>query len=173
MNFFKKILSLILLLSIGSVDAKKRGAQAPRAKQPTIQPARTQRPARVAPLPPVRQQPMTQPQSYAQALDAIKRISSDEVLINNTFNPEFISFVLSLNLLPIETQALLQAGANIHATWTDNNETNKNRLLSLNNTIQSVVPTERIKPAIAARPVIAPKPISQPSSINQVPRDLL
>ncbi len=204
MKIFKQILSLILLFSLTSVDAKRRSTQAPRSTAPTTQqvpapkpapavppaarqraPERVQKPVRVA---------RTQPQSYAQALNVIKtEMQADEVLINNRFNPEFINFIESLNLSPLETTALLQAGANMFATWTDNNETNKNILSSLKKSIQIIMqnqpqpeiwknppimppkPVEYTQPIIQPKPVVIPKPaipIEQPKPVA-IPKPIM
>ena len=185
MKFLKSILSIILLFSTGSMSPRTVGAPAAR---PTTQPQPA--PTRIT-IPPViqqRQQSVIQPNTYAQALDNIRtQMTSNKVLINNNaFTQEFVNFVKSMNLSDIETKALLEAGANIHATWTDNDETNKQILLSLRTNIQSIAPT---KPTLPTPPIVQPRPIEQqkeqlpqrtpvkqilPTTIkNQVPHDLL
>lgn len=142
------------MLSALSVNAKG-GHKAPAATKPIAQPI-----AQPIVTPRILQQPMAKPTSYAQALNAIKtKMSSNEILVNNTFTKKFIDFVQSLNLSPIETKALLEAGAHIHATWTDNNKINNQTLLSLNNTIQNIM---RIKPT-------EPKQSSATKSIEKLP----
>jgi hypothetical protein len=171
MKFLKNLLLIVVIFQSPFVLAKKRGAQATPATKPTTQPTPVQPPVRVAPTPQVPPQPMMPPQSYAQALNIIKtQMTADQVLINNTFNPQFINFVRSLNLSATETQALLQAGMNIHATWTDNNENNRNILSSLRNNIQTITQTQpvpQIQPIQPPRQVSPPQqPIPQPKPIE-------
>ena len=178
----KNTLSIALLFTVGFVDARVVQPGAPR---PAAQPQPTQPIQRIVP-PVVQQLPIAQPQSYAQALDIIKtKMPSHQVLINNSFTQEFINFVKSVNLSDIETKALLQAGANIHAIWSDNDGINQQILSSLRNNIQSIVPTKPIAPVIPtipaqpviptkpATPIIPTKPIEQKSPITQVHRELL
>ncbi len=109
-----------------------------------------------------------QPKSYAQALDTIKRMPANKVLFNNTFTQEFIDFIKSLNLSPLEAIALLEAGANLHTNWTNDAQTNKELLLSLRNNIQTVIQSQFLQairmnkpvmPIEQPRPVAIPKPI--------------
>jgi hypothetical protein len=149
----KKILPLIFLVfAINIMNAKSRSGQTTR---PTTQPPVA--PAQIAPKPvAIPQQPITQPQSYAQALAFIKtQMPTEKVIVNNAFVPDFITFVKALDLSDVETKALLQAGMNLHVTWTDNDTTNKKILLSLKNSIQNIAPTKSITPTL-------PKPIEQP-----------
>ncbi|HLC07453.1 MAG TPA: hypothetical protein VJJ26_04675 [Candidatus Babeliales bacterium] len=189
MSFFKNLLPIILLCTISSVSPRGVGQT-----RPVEQPKPT--PIKAIPTPPIiRQQPVIQQKSYAQALDIIKnQMPSRKVLINNVFTQEFIDFVTALNLSEIETTALLQAGANIHATWTDNNETNKKILSSLRNNIKSITqtkpreqikptpqpqpakkdrsrkqpqPTPPAKPIIQPKPIVPQKPVAQPRPIQK------
>lgn len=118
--------------------------------------------------------------SYANALDTIRKMAPTKVLINNTFTQEFINFVQSLNFSSIETKALLEAGMNIHAQWSDNNETNKNILSQLKNSIQSTLQTKQASPAqIPSKPQAQAtpprrsrsqqRPTPQPKPVAQAP----
>lgn len=134
MKFFKKVLSITLLFTLHFLIARTRGD--------TAQAART--------IIPVNKSTIEQPTSYAQALRIIKtKMQPDEVIHNNLLTQEFINFIQSLNFSAIETKALLEAGAHIHATWTNNNAINKQTLLFLNSTIQSIIPT--ISPAVSQK----------------------
>lgn len=151
MKYFKRIFSIILLFSTAI----------PRGVGPA--PAFPQAPYQKPQAPVGQNQPIpSRPTSYAQALDAIRKMPTTKVLINNIFTQEFINFVQSLNFSSVETKALLEAGMNIHAQWSDNNETNKNILSQLKNSIQSNLQTKQAHPAQA--PV---KPQAQPQAIPQ------
>lgn len=102
------------------------------------------------------QQRVTQPQSYADALSIIRtQMPSNKVVINNTFTQEFINFVTSLNLSSVQTQALLEAGANLHAPLTGNNQIDMPVLASLKNIV--VVP--QLRQAPPGQPIISPQPV--------------
>lgn len=179
MKYSKKLLSLIVLLFMAhSAHGKSVGRNTQRPAQPIVQPQPA--PVQFAPKPPttIPQQLVTVPKSYTEALTFIRTQRQPfPILTNNAFTQEFINFVKSLNLSPIETEALLQAGVNLYATWTGNNETDKKTLVSLRNTItknmaemfaqvkpsipaQPIVPTQQRKPAIATQPN---KPAQQPT----------
>ncbi len=116
--------------------------------------------------PAVSQKLITKSQSYAQALAIIKtQMQSHEVVRNNALTQEFINFVRTFGLSTIETKALLEAGANIHATWTNNNENNIQTLLSLNNTIQSMA--SKISLFIPKRPTTRPQSPAQAAGLCQ------
>lgn len=169
MSIFKKTLSFVLLFSIGSMN--------PRAmKNPNASPVRTTPQPIAAPQKPIAQQisqpAQTPPQqqnpiagSYASALNIIRtQMPSNKVVINNTLAPEFINFVKSFNLSDIQTQALLEAGINLHATLTSNNQKDTQTLLTLNNsalaTVQPV-PIHQPKQPIPAKPIPQPAPAPQ------------
>ena len=169
MKLIKNILPILLLFAVGSISPRSVGAS---AKKSVVQAKKT--PTRKTTLPPVtQQQPIAQAPSYVQALNIIKtQMPSNRVINNNSFTQEFIDFVKSFNLSDIETKALLQAGANIHATWTDNNETNKQILSSVRNNIQSIIPsqqTTQIQPSIQQQPRIPAPPVVQPQPRTQQP----
>ncbi len=176
MKFLIKILCVtILVLNNTSLDARAAGAK--RAKQ-APQKKQTPAPKQVAQR---RSAQSTQQKisSYADALAFIKtKMPSQQIIQNNSLTPAFIDFVKSLSLSDIETKALLQAGVNLHAIWTDNDETNKNILLSLRNSIQNLpsvapikpipsqpniplIPNTPIKPAAPIRPIAKSSLISQ------------
>lgn len=162
MKLLKSLLSIAVLLCVISLDAKQMGGAPAYTATPPSQPAPTMQQPIQQPI----QRPSMKEQSYAQALNAIKmHMSPDKVVMNNTLTPNFIKFVQSLNLSAIETKALLEAGANIHAIWTDNNEINKKRLLSFNNDIRSIVQAKPAERIIPITPIIPAKPIEQPVSI--------
>jgi hypothetical protein len=110
------------------------------------------------------QQVIQQPQSYAQALDIIKKMPAPLVLPNNSFNPQFLNLVKAFNFSNIETKALLEAGAHIHATWSDDNQTNKHIISSLKNSIQATVAS---KPAAQNTPNAVQSVVPQPQATPQ------
>lgn len=145
MKFFRNVLVVIALLSMDPIISRMASSTTPIAKQ-TV-PTPTKMPIQ----PPITQQPDLQPKTYVQALNAIKAMPSHTVITNNVLKPEFINFVKSLNLSSLETKALLEAGANLHTIWTDNNEANKKILLSLRSSISALSqnkPTEQKKPTV-------------------------
>jgi len=166
MKLIKNILPILLLCAVGSLSPRTVGGS---TKKPAPQPKPTQ--TRVTTPPPVtpQQRPIMQAPSYAQALNIIKtQMSSGRVVSNNSFTQEFIDFVKSFNLSDIETKALLQAGANIHTTWTDNNETNKQILSSLRNNIQSIIPSQQTIPIIQPN-IQPPATPTQPTQQRRQP----
>jgi len=152
---YKKIIFLILLCCLESLNAKggRKGITVP---QPEIKPA----PAQVVPSPFIRQQKaITKPESYAQALEAIRtKMSAEQVLKNNVFTQSFVDFVTSLNISKIEKEALLQAGVHIHVTWSDDMKANDRIIELLEKSIQSIIhrtPQKVVKQVV--RPVAAKK----------------
>jgi hypothetical protein len=118
---------------------------ASQAAQKTVQ--------KLIPQLPAQQKPIGQPQSYIQALTAIKTTMPPTMILrNNVFTQEFLNFIKSLNLSDIENTALLQAGANIHAVWTGNNEQDKQIALSFKNNIDLAAQH------LASIPQISPEP---------------
>lgn len=95
-----------------------------------------------------------QPTNYAQALNTIRTMPTQKIMVHNSLTNEFITFVTSLQLSDIETKALLEAGAYSHATWTGNNEQDKQILTLLNNHIAATSQRKQIKPQ---EPVVIPK----------------
>lgn len=160
MKFVKKILSLILLFSPASMNT--------RAINTKPQPLQQSKPPAAQPIPqPAQraQQQKPQTQSYASALNSIRtHMPSNKVVINNTFTQEFINFVTSLNLSNVQKQALLQAGIHLHAPLTDNNQTSKQLLSSLNNSIQVITSAPRSPQVKPASPIIKPAP---PAPVKQ------
>lgn len=159
MKLFKNILSLVLIFSAGSMQARVRGEAPQPAAQPqwgAAQPICKDGKCKFA----MRQQ-ITQPTSYAGLLNSIRTdIASDEILVNNRFTPKFINLVKSLDLSPIQAQALLEAGVNLHATLNDNDQTTQQILSSLKNNIQSLMQNKpQPTPQQAALQQIAPKPV--------------
>lgn len=140
------------------MQAKVRGA----APQPIAQPQQIQaqpigKPAMIP------KNPAAQQISYAQALNIIKmQMPAHKILVNNRFTPEFINFVTSLNLSNVQTQALLEAGVNLHATLSDNDQTDRKMLSSLRNNIQTIVQN---KPQQVMQPVVPKKaaPVKSPA----------
>ena len=129
-------------------QARTKSQPAPQQKyapaQPALQPAIVQ------------QQRIIQPQSYADALNIIRtQMPSNKVVINNAFTQDFINFVTSLNLSNIQTQALLEAGANLHASLTGNDQVDTQILASLKN----IVPPTQTRQAPPIQPAIRPQPV--------------
>ena len=177
MEFFRKFIFLILLFSIGSMNARaikgKSSSQqkisSPQIKHPRILSNRPAKRPAIAP-----QQPILKPQSYANALNIIRtQMPSNKVLINNAFTQEFINFVTSLNLADAQMQALLQAGVNLHAVLTDDDQTDQGILLSLKNNIQEIIqskPAPSTQQSTQVKPItssIAHKSIKQAQQIEQ------
>lgn len=197
MNIFKKFLSFVLIFSIGSMQAKVRGAAPQPIAQPKpVAPQPIAQPRPVAPQPKCKggmckpamapQRRIIQPQSYAQALNIIRtQMAPNDVFVQNLFNKEFIDMVLSLDISDEQTRALLEAGVNLHAPLTDNDQTTQQTLSFLRNNIEGFVqnrpqpivqpvapqqaaPVQPIKPAapkpvqpVMVKPaVIAPKPVA-------------
>lgn len=164
MKFFKKLFPVLILCAIGFLNSRvtqrsRDLKQRPSSLTQIPQPSQT-----------AQQQPSQAPRSYAQALASIKTWPSNRILMNNTFTTEFINFVRSLNLSPIETEALLQAGAHLHITFTNDQEMNRNMLTSLNNTIGSIiqsVPAPIAPPIAQPRPAMQPQPVTPPSPAMQ------
>ena len=143
MQFFKKLLLLILLFSINCIQT--RGIKS------KTSPRQASKPTAMAP-----QQPILKPQSYAHALNIIRtQMPSNKILTNNTFTQEFINFVTSLNLADAQMQALFEAGANLHASLTGNDQVDTHVLMSLKNTL----PIKQSRPVAPIQPAIAPKPV--------------
>ena len=169
MKLLKKILSVLLSFSLVSLHARQMGGKA--TPQPMAQqkiPAQAQPVNRPAIVP--QQKPAAQQTSYAQALNSIRMgMPSNQVILNNKFAPPFITFVTSLNLSNIQTQALLEAGINLHATLTDSDQIDKQVLLSLHNSMQAIIqnkpqpivqpmaPRKPAPPAAPKQPATAPK----------------
>ena len=109
----------------------------------------------------LQQKPIAQSPSYAQALNIIKTMRPDMILKNNLFTPEFLNFIKSLNLSDVENTALLQAGVNRHAIWTDNNATNKQMALHFKNSIQSAA--QSLKAIPQQKPQTPKKQIPAPT----------
>lgn len=161
MKYFLKYISLIFLCSMHSLTTKQGAvaniAQPPAAQnipavsQPQIQP-------QLKPQQQVVQHQVViqKPTTYAQALTTIKTLPSAMVIINNTINPNFIALVKSFNFTDIETKALIEAGANIHTSWTANEQMNKQINTSLKNTIKSATP-------------IQPSPVKVPDKVLAKP----
>ncbi len=179
MTSFKKFVSIILIFSLSPMQArvaKRRTASQTRTtSRPSRKPVQTQPISRPITEPNI---PRTQPQSYAGALNIIRtQMPSNKVLMNNAFTQEFINFVTSLNLSDIQTQALLQAGVNLHATLTSNDQTNKQILSSLQNSIPTIIqsnptqPTQQpTRPIVSTTPIkitLPTKPIMPATSIEQ------
>jgi hypothetical protein len=109
MKFFKNILSIIALFTIGLLHARSVRT----STQSTLPPQLV--PTKIITQPVIQKQPAiqpkqstTQPQSYAQALNAIRTtMPSNTVLINNAFTPSFINFVQSLNLSTIAPSSIV------------------------------------------------------------------
>ncbi len=152
---YKKIIFIFLLCCLEPLNAKvgRKGITVP---QPEINPVQAQ----VKPTPFIRQRKaIKKPESYAQALEIIRtKMPSDQVLKNNVFTQSFIDFVKSINISKIEKQALLQAGAHIHATWSDDLKTNDRIIESLDKSIENIIDRAPQKHVIhMARPVVEKK----------------
>ena len=158
MNFFKNILMTLLLCTLNSASPKSLNK--PQPIIPIVEQEKTIAAKKIKAQPiksPIKQQPIIQQKTYAQALNTVRMMPSHEVLNNNIFTQQFINFVKSLSLSPIETTALLQAGANLHTTWSDDNQRNKNTLLSQKNSIATLSPSKVIqekKPTIQKKPIV-------------------
>jgi hypothetical protein len=175
MKSFKKVLSIIIIFALSPMQARvvkgRTASQTRTTSRPSQKPVRTQPTQRPAEL---SQQSIAQPQSYAQALNIIRtRMPSNKVLVNNAFTQEFLNFATSLNLPDVQTQALLEAGVNLHATLTDNDQTTQQILSSLKSSIPAIIqskPQPIIQPiapkqAAPAQPVV---PVQQPAPIKPV-----
>lgn len=178
MKNFKHFLSFIVLLSTVNITHAKRTGTSPQPVKPTIVPPQPI-PVQVAPKPATTSQQRetssstkATPKTYADALAYIKTEPTGKILQNNALKPEFINFVKSLNLSDSETKALLEAGINLHATWTGNNENDKRTLLSLKNTIESITQAKPTRPAQPTQPstpllppALPPRPTEQPKKV--------
>lgn len=159
MKIFNNTVLLIALLSTGFMDAARttgaptqqtpvvKPKQTP--KQPTARPTARGKSRTPQPRTPQQPAPQQQPNPYIQAVTTIKTsMPSDMVLKNNSFTQEFLNFIKSLDLSDIENTALLQAGVNIHAVWTGDNEQDKKIALTLKNNIESATQTLKSMPQI-------------------------
>jgi len=101
--------------------------------------------------------------SYAQALNTIKRMSPQQIIVNNRLTNEFINFVTSLNLSDIETEALLQAGAYAYAQWAQNNAQNQQIISDLKNQINRPTQKKPVTPQTTPqpKPIVSPKPTQE------------
>ena len=187
MKLLKKTLSLLLLLSLASVHARPMGVKTtPQAvAQPQLvnaQPvckggvckfrAAAPQPKCKGGMCPLAQaaprKQIVRPQSYAQALNIIRtQMSSNDVFVGNLFNKEFIDMVLSLDIADEQTQALLEAGVNLHAPLTNNDQTTWQTLSFLTDNIEGFMhnrPQPIIQPIAPAQPA-APK-LVQPALVK-------
>ena len=151
----------------GRVTQRRTASQTRTTLRPSRKPVRTQPTQRRTEIP----QPIMQPQSYAQALNIIRiQMPSNKVLMNNAFTQEFINFVTLLNLSEIQTQALLEAGMNLHATLTDNDQANKQILSSLSNSIPAIIQSKPTQPTQQpTRPIISTTPIKTTLPTKPIP----
>lgn len=155
MAFLKKIIPFILVFSLSSIHAKVRDRtiSQPITQQKPLPTQPIQRPIEIP------QQPTIRPQSYAAALNIIRtQMPSSKVLVNNRFTQEFINFITSLNLSDVQTQALLEAGINLHAPLNDNDAMNQQLLSTLQNSIPRIIQSKSIQPTIPTTPI---KPIKK------------
>jgi O-acetyl-ADP-ribose deacetylase (regulator of RNase III) len=157
------------------MHAKARRSAPKPISQPKIVPAQPECKGGMCKRAMTPQRRIMQPQSYAQALDIIRtQMSANDVFVHNLFNKSFIDMVLSLNLSDAQTQALLEAGVNLHAPLTDNDQTTQQTLSFLRNNIEGFVqnrpqpivqpiapqqpaPVQPAPPIVSKPPVIAPK----------------
>src|SRR5579871_1422231 len=113
-NYKNFSLLIFLLFSTNAIHAKRVGSAQPQVAQPRVQqpPAQPVTQPRLVVTAPIAPKPaissdqpaIIQPKSYAQALDYIKaQKQTFPIIINNALTKEFINFVKSLNLSPIET----------------------------------------------------------------------
>jgi hypothetical protein len=160
MKVFKNILITIVLCSTGFIFAARSGTVQKPKGTPTTKPV-------VTPTPTKTEIPATQQQTYSSLLNQIKALKPGDVIANDTLNPTFIEFVkkqaAASNLSNNEIEALLQAGANIHAKWSGNPEKDKSMLMTffskIQNEIKPVLPVPAKKPTLPAPPkvVIVPE----------------
>jgi len=113
----------------------------------------------------------TQPQTYKTLLAKIKGMKKTDVVdSNNALTPTFITFVqentTTSDLSGTETEALLQAGFNIHATLSGDQAKDKAALSSLSSQIQDATSEEMDVPDLFGE---MPKPLPTPKKPKQLP----
>jgi hypothetical protein len=187
MKYFKNFLLITLLLcTMNIIHARVGKSSTQQVTQPIVQPRpapalATPKPTPIpsSSVPPsreatkgLRKTSMAAPKTYAEALNYIKsNMQAGDVLIGNTFTQKFINFVKELDLYFVETEALLQAGVSLYATWTGNDKDDSRSLYSLKNTIESITQAQITMPSQPAQPS-SPKPVPQPNIAPPVERKL-
>lgn len=140
MKFFKSTLSIMFLFTTGSIFA----ARTPKTPQETVTQKTTQGTVTETGT-------VIQPQTYKTLLAKVKGMKKADVVDNNNaLTPTFITFVqentTASNLSDTETEALLQAGFNFHATLSGDQAKDKAALSSLSSQIRDAMSEEMEMP---------------------------
>ncbi|HEX4068561.1 MAG TPA: hypothetical protein VHX42_00525 [Candidatus Babeliales bacterium] len=89
--------------------------------------------------------PTSQPSRYAEMLEIITGMDSENILVHNRFTNQFINFIQSQHLSHEDIAALSEAIATLYMTSTSNKEKDEQILLSLKNSITPHLPLQIIE----------------------------
>lgn len=137
MKFLRNLLPVLVIFTMSSVSAKKRGGGAPRATaQP---PARPTAPINL----PVQKQPVQQRESYKDLVTFVKNASNAWDNAQGKLTTNFVNTVAqkarAAQLDNFQLEALLQTARDLHGVFSGNQNKDIATLQSVNNQITAAI----------------------------------